>query len=153
MSEEAIDARPFPRGVLLAASLLVLFTMLAATTARQTGVGATRLDISNVTASRDLTFREQPGGVIAAFDAGSGERIAEIQSAGNGFVGVVLKGMARERSIAGVGQNHPFRLLTLADGSSVLEDPASGKVVTLGAFGSDNLKAFTQLMTKGRDEQ
>ncbi|MEQ1670040.1 MAG: photosynthetic complex assembly protein PuhC [Hyphomicrobium sp.] len=149
MSEDAIDARPFPRGVLIAASLLVLFTMLAATTARRTDIGATRLDISNVASRRDITFTEQTGGIISAFDAQTGERIADIQSAGNGFVGVVLKGLKRERSIAGVNTELPYTLLHLEDGRSVLDDPATGKLVTLGAFGPDNLKAFTQLLNKG----
>lgn len=147
---DAIDAQQFPKGILLAAGGLVTFTMAASALASFANIGATRLDTSTVTNTRDLRFTEQAGGLIAAFDAETGQQIASIPSAGNGFVGVVLKGFARDRSLTGVSADTPFRLKSLADGRSVIEDPSSGRIVTLGAFGGDNLKAFAQLIDKGR---
>jgi putative photosynthetic complex assembly protein len=66
---------------------------------------------------------------------------------------VVLKGFARDRSVAGLGEDLPFRISTLADGRSMIEDPSTGRIVMLGAFGADNLKAFSQLLVKRSDLQ
>ena len=100
-----------------------------------------------------MRFTEQSSGTIAAFDAASGEQIALIPAAGNGFVGVVLKGFARDRGLGGISADAPFRVSTLADGSSIIEDQTSGRIVTLGAFGPDNLKAFSQIIATGRDQK
>lgn len=151
MLEEAIDAKPFPKGVLLAAALLVVSSIVFATVARVTGYGATRLELGAVAASRDVKFTDERAGMISAFDAATGARIADIPNSGNGFVGVVIKGFARDRILAGQKLDQPFRISTLADGRSMIEDPTTGRIVMLGAFGADNLKAFSQLLTMQRD--
>lgn len=148
MHEDAIDARPFPRGMLLAAGLLILTSLTFATVARQTGYGATRLELGPIATSRDVIFRDDVPGHISAFDAQSGARIADIANSGNGFVGVVIKGFSRDRTVAGLSLAEPFRISTLADGRSMIEDRATGRIVMLGAFGADNLKAFSQLLTQ-----
>lgn len=153
MNEEAIDARPFPRSMLVAAGLLILSSLIFAAVARTTGYGATRLELGTIAASRNVTFTDEQDGMISAFDATTGERIADIKNSGNGFVGVVLKGFARDRSVAGIGSDLPFRISTLADGRSMIEDPSTGRIVMLGAFGADNLKAFSQLLAKRSDLQ
>jgi putative photosynthetic complex assembly protein len=151
MIEEAIDAKPFPRGMLIAAGLLILSSLIFAAVARHTGYGATRLELGTVAATREVIFTDEREGMISAFDASTGERIADIQNIGNGFVGVVLKGFARDRSVAGLKKDLPFRISTIADGRSMIEDPSTGRIVMLGAFGADNLKAFSQLLTKRSD--
>ena len=145
---DAIDAKQFPKGVLIAIALLISFAMLAAVTAKRTDIGATRLDVSNVAQSRDVTFVDKQDGNIIAFDAKSGAQIADIKNSGNGFVGVVLKGFSRNRALLGFGPELPFRISTLADGRAMIEDPSTGHVVMLGAFGSDNRKAFSQLISE-----
>ncbi|MEQ1718170.1 MAG: photosynthetic complex assembly protein PuhC [Hyphomicrobium sp.] len=150
---DAIDARPFPASILLAAGCLITATIGLAGLASWKDIGATRLDPGPPVASHELRFSEQANGVITAYDAAGGHTIAVIPPKGNGFVGVVLKRFARDRSLAGLAADLPFRLNTYADGSSMLEDTSSGRAVTLGAFGADNLKAFTQLTPKGRSPQ
>jgi putative photosynthetic complex assembly protein len=146
---DAIDAKPFPRGMLIASGLMIAFALVAAAAAKHTGVGATRLDIGNVAVSREVTFVDhQKDGMVSAFDAKSGEKIADIINSGNGFVGVVLQGFGRDRALVGLGHELPFRISTFADGRSMIEDPSTGRIVMLGAFGSDNLKAFSQLISQ-----
>lgn len=147
MLEEAIDAKPFPKGMLIAAGLLVVSSMTFATIARLTGYGATRLEFGAVAQSRDVRFADEHPGMISAFDATTGARIADIANSGNGFVGVVVKGFARDRSLAGIPMDRPFRISTLVDGRSMIEDTSTGRIVMLGAFGADNLKAFSQLIS------
>jgi putative photosynthetic complex assembly protein len=145
---DAIDAQQFPKAVLVAATCLIGFTMIFAALARYADIGATRLDTSGVVASREVRFSEQAGGAIKVDDAATGREIALIPAAGNGFVGVVLKGYGRDRGLAGIGAEAPYRISTLADGRSIIEDPTSGRVVMLGAFGPDNLKAFSQIIAQ-----
>jgi putative photosynthetic complex assembly protein len=150
MSEHAIDAQPFPRPMLLGAGALIVVTLLGTAAASIANIGATRLDTSDVRSTRDVRFVEMAGGMVRATDATTGMTIADIASAGNGFVGVVIKGFSRDRALAGTAPNTAYRLKTLSDGRTLIEDPTSGRIVMLGAFGSDNLKAFTQLMANGR---
>lgn len=151
MHEDAIDAKPFPRGMLMAAGALIFTSLAFATIARQTDYGATRLELAPVASSRDINFSDEVAGYITAFDATTGERIADIENSGNGFVGVVIKGFKRDRIVAGRELDLPFRVSTLTDGRSIIEDPATGRLVTLGAFGAGNLQAFSQLLTPKGD--
>ena len=64
-----------------------------------------------------------------------------------------MRGLAQDRTINGVGPETPFKLSKLEDGRLVLVDPTSGRVVTLEAFGSNNLAAFQELFNKGRQQQ
>ncbi|MGL4398141.1 MAG: photosynthetic complex assembly protein PuhC [Hyphomicrobium sp.] len=150
---DAIDAQPFPKGILISAGCLLALTMASAGLARWSDIGATRLDLGTPVISRELRFAEQPGGHVIVTDATNGDRVADIPPKGNGFVTVVVKGFARDRSLAGISPDTPFRLHTFSNGTSAMEDPATGRMVTLGSFGADNLKAFTQLIAKGRTPQ
>ena len=66
--------------------------------------------------------------------------------ASNGFIRVVLRGLARERRLGDVGAQPPFRLTRYAGGEITLTDTSSGKLIDLGAFGSTNTEAFARLM-------
>ena len=145
----AIDEKPFPRGVLLAATALLMFVIGAAATARITGVGATRLAPSEIVASRLVTFERKAGGTITARDAANGQTIAELPSNQFGFVGVVLQGIGRERMRAGVPIDAPLKLSRHTDGRTFIQDPETGQAMFLDAFGNDNHTAFAQLFKTG----
>jgi putative photosynthetic complex assembly protein len=150
---EVIETRPFPRGALIAGAFLIGTSLLFATVARLTDLGATRLELAPVTASRDLTFKDLADGSIAVYDAGLNKEIAELAPGQSGFVRVVMRGLARERMISGAGPDVPFRLRQHSDGIASLEDLATGQVVTLTAFGSSNAQAFAQFMDSERTTQ
>lgn len=131
---------------LIAAGSLVLFTLISATTARLTGIGDVRVSFPAAVESRDLQFADGQGGSVLVYDAKDRQLIDTIAPGTNGFVRVVLRGLARERKLADVGQEPPFRLTRYVNGQMTLTDTSNNKQVDLVAFGSSNALAFTRLM-------
>lgn len=99
-------------------------------------------------ATRSLTFADMPDGAVRITDATTGHTIASLHGEGDGggFVRGVMRGMARDRQMRGIGQAPPFTLTLWEDGSLSLTDPASGRSVELGAFGPDNRAAFLRFI-------
>jgi len=146
LSNEVHDEFHVPKGVLIAAAALITLTIIFAATARLTGTGATRLALAPAVQSKSLFFRDLPDGGVSVVDAADNTRVAILPAGKDGFVRVVMNGLAQDRAVSGIGADVPFLLKRLQDGSAVLEDPTSGRVVTLNAFGYKNLEAFTQLL-------
>lgn len=146
----AIDEQPFPRGVLIAAALLITFSIGVAATARLTGTGATRAVPTEVVAERLVRLALQTDGSVRATDAVTGLEIAQLPQHEFGFVGVVLSGIRRERMRANVAENEPLRLTRHLDGRLRIEDPSTGQIVALDAFGHGNQAAFTPLLETQR---
>jgi putative photosynthetic complex assembly protein len=136
--------------MLVAAGAMVLLSLVFAATARLTDVGATRFEVSPVVEQRDLFFKDLPGGSIGVVDAASKQQIADLKPGQNGFVRVVMRGLARSRFVKGAGADVPFRLASHTDGYSTLTDLATGEVVMLTAFGAANAQSFEQFLVKGR---
>jgi putative photosynthetic complex assembly protein len=149
MHEEAIDAKPFPRGMLIAVAAMVGLSMLFAASASLWDFGATRIEYAPVTESRDLVFKDLQNGSVGVVDAVRSEQIAEVKPGQDGFVRVVMRSMARDRAVRGVGSDVAFRLARHADDMLSLTDLATGEVVMLNAFGTMNTKAFEPFLAMG----
>jgi putative photosynthetic complex assembly protein len=149
MHEEAIDAKPFPRGMLIAVAAMVGLSMLFAASASLWDFGATRIEYAPVTESRDLVFKDLQNGSVGVVDAVRSEQIAEVKPGQDGFVRVVMRSMARDRAVRGVGSDVAFRLARHADDMLSLTDLATGEVVMLNAFGAMNTKAFEPFLAMG----
>ncbi len=134
------------RAGLLAAGGLVLFALVAVTASRLTGVGDVRMTLPAAVESRDLQFADGQGGAVLVYDASNRELIDTMAPGTNGFVRVVLRGLARERKLGDVGAEPPFRLTRFANGQMLLIDTSSNKQVDLAAFGAANAQSFTRLM-------
>lgn len=145
-----IDDKPFPTGALLGGAALILLSLVFAATAKLTDIGATRLTVAPPVATLDLKFNDLEDGSIAIHDASNGREIERLTPGTSGFVRVVMRGLAFERGRLGIGDEIPFRLMKLEDGMSVVSDPATGRVVTLKAFGHGNAEAFERLFEKGK---
>ena len=145
---DMMSEKPFPRGVLLAASLLLGFSLLSAGAARLTGVGTTAAPASPPVESRALRFEDRAdGGVLVLLNEGGHYREIDVLAPGtNGFVRSVLRGLVRERRARGIGSEPDFRLTRHADGRVSLRDPATGRSVDLDAFGPTNVAAFGRLL-------
>ena len=96
-------------------------------------------------ATRELRFEDRADGTVTVRDAGDGAEIARLAVGEDGFVRSVMRGLVRERRAQGIGAQIPFRLTTWASGFVSLEDPATGRLVELTAFGPDNVAAFARL--------
>lgn len=139
------DLHP-PRALLLAVGALVLFTLI--------GVGATRLaglgHMSDWRAlsvkSLPLTFEDGADGGILVRDPASGALVREWAPETGGFVRTAMRSLALERRQMGIGSGPAFMLHQTEHGKLILEDPETGKWVSLDAFGSDNAAEFAKLL-------
>lgn len=147
-----------PRGTLIIAGALVAFALTATTIVRvadvppvaspasmreQTGVAPVR--------SRDLRFTDRADGAVVIVDTGA-NRIASVIEAGGetGFIRGVMRGLARERRMRGIGNGPPFRLTLWRDGELTLVDTATGRDIQLDAFGATNRAAFAALLPEAK---
>jgi len=135
-----------PRPAIIGAAGLVLVTILAAAGARLTGMGTVEVPPSTAVGSRALTFEDAPDGSVLVRDPAAGEVLHVVAPGTNGFLRGVLRGLARERKLRGVGPEPAFVLTRWADGRLTLEDPETERRLYLGPFGSDNVKIFVELL-------
>jgi putative photosynthetic complex assembly protein len=147
-----------PRPALAMAGILVGAT-LAMTAAVQWGfaeraaVPAVERSESSIGAveARTIVFRDRSDGAVEVVDAKSGQDIAVLvgEGDGGGFVRGVLRGLARDRRMRGVGSEPPFELTLWQDGAMSLKDSATGRSVELGSFGPDKRAAFARFLKAG----
>jgi putative photosynthetic complex assembly protein len=130
----------------LAAAALILFALATVTTVRITGVGGSHMTLPAAVESRDIQFEDGQNGAVLVFDAGDHRLMDTLAPGSNGFIRVVLRGLARERRLGDIGPQPPFRLTRYAGGQITLTDTSTGKQIDLGAFGSTNTEAFARLM-------
>lgn len=102
--------------------------------------------------TRELRFADRADGAVLIIDATSDETIAVIEqeTQSGGFVRGVMRGLARERRMHGIGPEPHFVLTQWNDGALSLTDTATDRVIELGAFGSDNRAVF-QALLPGRE--
>jgi putative photosynthetic complex assembly protein len=148
-----MTARPadplFPRGALIGAALLLAFTVTSAAVSRISGLGTVQMPEAASVENRQLRFQDMNDGSIQVTDARTGLVAATVEPGTNGFIRGTLRGLARERKRRGIGIEPPFTLTRWADGRLSLEDPTTGRVIALDAFGPTNGEAFAQLLTAG----
>jgi len=138
---------PIPRAILLGAGALILLTLAFVGGGKYADIGTTGTVNAAVAESRTLQFRDRADGAAEILLADTGQVIAILQpGAGDGFIRGVLRGLARERMLNGVGRQAPFVLNRRVDGTLSLDDPATGRRIDLRAFGPDNAETFARLL-------
>ena len=143
---QAIQEPVVPRGGIIAAAALVLFSLATVTTARLTGTGGVHMTLPPAAESRDLQFEDAQDGAVLVYDAHDRQLVDTLAPGSNGFIRVVLRGLARERKRGDIGRQPPFRLTRFVNGQITLTDTSTGKQIDLDAFGSANTEAFARLM-------
>ena len=154
MSVARQRADMLPRGTLVLAAGLVAFAFGATVVVRAAGIPAAaspaamraEAHIAPV-ASRSLRFVDRGDGAVVIQDAGAGG-IASVIEPGQqtGFIRGVMRGLARERRMHGIGDGPPFTLTLWRDGELSLTDSATGRSIEMTAFGSTNRAAFAALL-------
>lgn len=153
-SHENTVPRPalFLSGGLVFASLVMTALVTTGVLEREAvpSVERAEANVSPVTGRR-LTFADLSDGSVRISDADSGSELALIvtETKGGGFVRGVMRGLARERRMQGIGAAPPFALTLWEDGSLSLKDEATGRMIELGAFGPDNRATFIALLPEG----
>ncbi len=138
--------QPFPRGTLLAASALVGVVILAAVAGRMTGIGVVTTPAQVAAEARDLRFADRADGAVVVYEARSGAVVEVLAPGTNGFVRGVLRGLARERRSLDIGPEPAFTLARSRAGTLSLTDQATGRRISLDAFGPTNAGAFARLL-------
>ena len=138
--------RPFPRAPLYGAAALVLLTILLAGTARLTGLGTSEVETASPVQSRVLRFEDRADGSVAVLNAENGTLVETLAPGTNGFVRGVMRGLARERKLEGIGDAKPFRLTLWDDGRLSLLDTATGREIQLVSFGQTQFDVFAQML-------
>lgn len=152
MSEAAHDLN-VPRGALIGAAVILLLAIAAGALARLTGIGYSHMTPPAMAESLDLNFEDRADGAIMVYRAADHSLLRALQPGESGFVRVVMRGLARERQLAGIGAEPPFQLARYINGQYTLTDPSTNKVIDLGAFGADNRRAFAQLMPENTGDK
>ena len=141
-----------PRGTLVAAAVLVGFSLLAVTAARLLHWRGTATPQAVAVTALHLTFVDRADGGIEVRDADHGQLpIYQVPPETNGFMRGVLRGLARARRNEHLGHAPPFTLTRWADGRLTLADPQTGHSVPLEVFGPSNARPFALLL--GADAQ
>ncbi|MDO6416222.1 photosynthetic complex assembly protein PuhC [Sphingomonas sp. BIUV-7] len=146
-----------PRGTLFIAGALVLFAFTAVAILRIVGVPASASPIAMraanhvaLVSSRSLRFVDRADGAVVIEDAGVGGTASVIEPGQQtGFIRGVMRGLARERRMRGIGDRPPFTLALWRDGEVSLTDSVTGRSIEMTAFGSANRAAFVALLPKG----
>jgi putative photosynthetic complex assembly protein len=145
-----------PRGTLITAGALVLFAFAATVTVRVAGIPAAASPAAmreanhvEAVASRDLRFIDRADGAVVIEDVrGSTASVIE-PGQQTGFIRGVMRGLARERRMRGLGDQPPFKLTLWRDGELSLTDSVTGRSIEMTAFGSSNRASFMALLPKG----
>jgi putative photosynthetic complex assembly protein len=138
-----------PKPALIMAGALVVVVFALAISARVFGFGAFHEATSAVLAERQLTFTDAKDGGIFVEDAQTHAVAAHLPPGSNGFIRGALRALTRERALAGIGRELPFRLVRYTDGRLVLLDPATTQHITITSFGPTQIEAFDQLLIVG----
>jgi putative photosynthetic complex assembly protein len=138
-----------PRPALYMAAALIAVVFALAISAKVFGFGAFRETKVAVLAERQLTFTDEKDGGIIVEDAQTHAMAAHLPPASNGFLRGALRALTRERNLAGIGREQPFRLVRYVDGRLVLHDPATTQSVTITSFGETQIASFDRLLIVG----
>lgn len=135
-----------PRGALPAALALVLFALMATLIASRSGPSRQYAQGTPLFV-HELAFRDRAdGAVVVTYPGAQPERSIVLAPGTHNFIRGVMRGLARDRKARGIGSSAAFRLIQQSDGRLELEDPATGRLVSLESFGPTNRAEFHALI-------
>ncbi|WP_237213437.1 photosynthetic complex assembly protein PuhC [Falsiroseomonas oryziterrae] len=132
------------RGLLLGTGAVVAGTLALATLGHKAPVNPASTGAQPL-ATRDIRFADRDDGAVVVTDARTGG-VIEVFVGEEGFVRGAMRGLMRQRRVAQLGPDAPFRLSTWPDGRITLLDTATGNAMELHAFGRTNAEAFLKLL-------
>ncbi|MDX2223420.1 MAG: photosynthetic complex assembly protein PuhC [Rhodospirillaceae bacterium] len=146
----ALDDRPFPRGAIIGAGVLITGVVLAVGAVqldkwRNPQPPVTAFDGVDIAQSRVLRFESSDTGVLRVVDAQTGDVLGDLTET-DGFIRTVLSSFDFDRRKQGVTAPPTFLLTLWADGRLSIEDQATGERINLGAFGAANKDVFRRFL-------
>lgn len=137
-----------PKPMLIGIGVLIVTVVLFTAVSRLTGFATATVAEFEAEQTLMLNFTDEEDGAIGVFLAETGERLHTYPPETGGFVRTAMRALALDRRKLGVGQVPPVELVRTTENTFVLRDPATGKRVTLDAFGDDNEGQFTLLFER-----
>lgn len=145
-----------PKGALIMAGLLVVSSIAVTSIARIAQIPPSASPVlmraeKKVApiATRQLRFSDRADGAVIIEDVGTGGTALLLEPGTNsGFIRGVMRGLARERRMSGIGSTPPFTLTLWKDGELSLTDTVTGRSIELNAFGTTNRATFLDLLTR-----
>jgi putative photosynthetic complex assembly protein len=150
MTDRTEPAR-FPQLPLAGAAALVAIALVATASAKLSEVGTSRLTYIEPATERQLRFEDRADGAVAVLSASDDRPVAHMPAGTNGFVRMVMRGLARDRQAKGIGAGPPFTLTRWSDGRLTISDSETARRIELTGFGKDNVNAFANLLLAGSD--
>lgn len=96
---------------------------------------------------RVLQFEDAPQGTVIVRDATTGEQITSFGRGEGSFVRATLRALVHDRQHKSASLEEHFRLERHNGDQFFLIDEATGKTLSLNAFGPDNTAAFAAFMS------
>ncbi|MGQ3355993.1 MAG: photosynthetic complex assembly protein PuhC [Phreatobacter sp.] len=140
-----VDIR-FRTWPVMAAGVVVALAILAAGLGRYAGLGTVAVPASPAVEAKELLFQDTRDGSITVLDAADRKVVLVVPLGEGGFMRGVMRGLARDRKMRGLGPDLPFRIERRQNGMVILVDLATGREIALGSFGQTNLEAFSRLL-------
>lgn len=128
--------------------VIVVLTVILAAVAQFTGGGARYAPEGAPVAMAELLFEDGERGLVTVHNAATGAHLIEYRENEGVFVRAIMRTVARQRRMRGLGRETPVQLAYFSGGQLWLIDPASGVQMYLNAFGPDNLAAFNEIMER-----
>ena len=134
-----------PRGVIVAAGLLIAFAISLTLFGHVSDIGAQHMPDVKAYKVLELRFEDRDDGAVVVRDADDGAQLYVVEPGVGGFIRATMRGMARERHREDIGAQTPFTLTRWTDGTVSLQDRATGRTINLDAVGPTNAEAFARL--------
>jgi putative photosynthetic complex assembly protein len=135
-----------PRKAIIAAGLLVGFSLTIVTAARLTGYKWEWKQEGQVVATRAIDFKQAGNGDVEVTDAVSGEILGRYSFTENAFMRTVMLGLHKERAIVSEKRDAPFNIEKWNDGRVTVADPVSGRYFEMAAFGHHQVETFAAFL-------
>jgi putative photosynthetic complex assembly protein len=147
------QAKVFERVPMLATALALATVVALVGLARTNGL---RPDVSlpqeTAVSQRLLRFEDAPLGRVIVRDAQTHAVIHQFASGEGAFVRATLRALVNDRKKKGITKDDDFRLEAYKGPQLFLIDEASGRTISLNAFGPTNTAAFAAFMSNQKGE-
>ncbi len=107
---------------------------------------AHEIERGEVLRSTHLYFRSSDNGQVVVEDAKNQTTLVLMPNGDNEFMRSVMRGFVIQRKASGFDNTVPFELTSWESGFLSLNDPVTGRLIELNAFGQDNASAFKKLL-------
>lgn len=141
----------FPQRSFTAVAAVLAITVLAVGGARLGGYRPpSSVPVGSADSTRLLQFEDAAQGVVIVRDAATRETIATFGRGEGSFVRATLRALVHDRQRKGASLDEEFRLESHGGNQLFLIDEATGKALSLNAFGPANTAAFAAFMSNQR---